>query len=76
MLSGIHDANNKLSSFHSTSVGYPYSRLWRDQIFVVPRVIQHKSSDTIQARSNSDFDIKSATIQFYGNYHNPTVGSG
>ena len=28
------------------------------------------SSDTIQKRSNSDFDIKYATIQFYGNIHN------
>ena len=27
-------------------------------------------SDTIQARSNSDFDVKSAPIQFYGNSHN------
>jgi len=26
--------------------------------------------DMIQARSNSDFDVKSATIQFYGNSHN------
>jgi hypothetical protein len=26
--------------------------------------------DTIQERSNSDFDIKSASIQFYGNSHN------
>jgi hypothetical protein len=25
--------------------------------------------DMIQARSNSDFDVKSATIQFYGNNH-------
>jgi hypothetical protein len=24
----------------------------------------------IQARSNSDFDVKSATIQFYDNSHN------
>ena len=24
----------------------------------------------IQERSNSDFDVKSATIQFYGNSHN------
>jgi hypothetical protein len=24
----------------------------------------------IQARSNSDFDVKSAHIQFYGNIHN------
>jgi hypothetical protein len=24
-------------------------------------------SDTIQARSNLDFDVKCATIQFYGN---------
>jgi hypothetical protein len=27
-------------------------------------------NDTIQARSNSDFDVKSASIQFYGNSHN------
>jgi hypothetical protein len=26
-------------------------------------------SDTIQERSNSDFDVKRATIQFYGNSH-------
>jgi flagellar basal body-associated protein FliL len=26
--------------------------------------------DTIQARSNSDFDVKSAPIQFHGNNHN------
>ena len=26
--------------------------------------------DTIQERSNSDFDVKCATIQFYGNSHN------
>jgi hypothetical protein len=26
--------------------------------------------DTFQERSNSDFDIKCATIQFYGNSHN------
>ena len=29
-----------------------------------------KGVDTIQARSNSDFDVKCATIQFYGNSHN------
>ena len=28
------------------------------------------TSDTIQARSNSDFDVKCATIQFYINFHN------
>ena len=26
--------------------------------------------DTIQTRSNSDFDVKNAPIQFYGNSHN------
>jgi hypothetical protein len=26
--------------------------------------------DTIQERSNSDYDVKCATIQFYGNSHN------
>ena len=29
-----------------------------------------RGHDTIQARSNSDFDVKCATIQFYGNNHN------
>jgi len=29
-----------------------------------------KTHDTIQERSNSDFDVKSASIQFYGNSHN------
>jgi hypothetical protein len=27
-------------------------------------------TDTIQERSNSDFDVKSASIQFYRNNHN------
>jgi hypothetical protein len=27
-------------------------------------------NDTIQAKSNSDFDVKCATIQFYRNNHN------
>ena len=29
-----------------------------------------KPTNTIQARSNSDFDVKCATIQFYGNSYN------
>ena len=29
-----------------------------------------KNSDTIQPRSNSDFDVKCAAIQFYGNSYN------
>jgi len=29
-----------------------------------------KKNDTIQERSNSNFDVKYATIQFYGNSHN------
>jgi hypothetical protein len=29
-----------------------------------------KLNDTIKVRSNSDFAVKSATIQFYGNSHN------
>jgi hypothetical protein len=33
-------------------------------------VPMHASHDTIQARSNLDFDVKYATIQFYGNSHN------
>jgi hypothetical protein len=32
--------------------------------------LEERGNDTIQARSNSDFDIKSAPIQFYGNNHN------
>jgi hypothetical protein len=27
-------------------------------------------TDTIQERSNSNFEVKSASIQFYGNSHN------
>jgi hypothetical protein len=29
-----------------------------------------RNHDMIQARSNSDFDVKCATIKFYGNSHN------
>jgi hypothetical protein len=29
-----------------------------------------RRNDTIQERSNSDFDVKCAPIQFYGNNHN------
>ena len=32
--------------------------------------LQERGNDTIQERSNSDFDVKCATIQFYGNSHN------
>ena len=32
--------------------------------------LEERGNDTIQARSNSDFDVKCATIQFYGNSHN------
>jgi hypothetical protein len=32
--------------------------------------MSHTFPDTIQERSNSDFDVKCATIQFYGNNHN------
>jgi len=32
--------------------------------------LEERGNDTIQARSNSDFDVKYATIQFYGNNHN------
>ena len=32
--------------------------------------LEERGNDTIQARSNSDFDVKSAPIQFYGNSHN------
>jgi len=32
--------------------------------------LEERGNDTIQARSNSDFDLKSAPIQFYGNSHN------
>jgi len=39
--------NNKSSSFHNTGVGYTIQLLWKDQVFVVPRVVQHKSRLTI-----------------------------
>jgi hypothetical protein len=32
--------------------------------------LEDRGNDTIQERSNSDFDVKYATIQFYGNSHN------
>ena len=32
--------------------------------------LEERGNDTIQVRSNSDFDVKCATIQFYGNSHN------
>jgi hypothetical protein len=32
--------------------------------------LEDRGNDTIQERSNSDFDVKCATIQFYGNSHN------
>jgi len=32
--------------------------------------LEERGNDTIQERSNSDFDVKSASIQFYGNNHN------
>ena len=32
--------------------------------------MQWMTSDTIQERSNSDFDVRSASIQFYDNNHN------
>jgi hypothetical protein len=31
---------------------------------------QDRGNDTIQERSNSDFDVKCATLQFYSNSHN------
>ena len=32
--------------------------------------LEDRGNDTIQKRSKSDFDVKCATIQFYGNSHN------
>ena len=32
--------------------------------------LNRTTSDTIKERSNSDFDVKYATIQFYSNNHN------
>ena len=32
--------------------------------------LEERGNDTIQARSNSDFDVKCATIQFYAKCHN------
>ena len=36
--------------------------------------LEERGNDTIQERSHSDFDIKCATIQFYGNSHNSQSG--
>jgi len=35
--------NNKSSSFHNTGVGYTTQLAMKDQAFIVPSVIQHKS---------------------------------
>jgi hypothetical protein len=32
--------------------------------------LEERGNDMIQLRSNSDFDVKCATIQFYDNSHN------
>ena len=32
--------------------------------------LEERGNDTIQERSNSDFDVKCAIIQFYNNNHN------
>jgi len=40
-------ANNKSSSFHSTCVGYTIQLAMKDQTFIIPSVIQHKSRLTI-----------------------------
>jgi hypothetical protein len=32
--------------------------------------LEERGNDTIQKRSNLDFDVKSASIQFYGNSYN------
>jgi len=40
------------------------------------RLTSKRRSDTIQERSNSDFDVKCATIQYYGNNHNSQSDRG
>jgi hypothetical protein len=37
--------------------------------------LEERGNDTIQARSNSDFDVKCATIQVYSNSHNSQSNS-
>jgi len=39
--------NKKSNSFHSTDVGYTIQLAMKDQAFIVPSVIQHKSRLTI-----------------------------
>jgi hypothetical protein len=39
--------NNKSSSFHSTGIGYTIQLAMKDQAFIKPSVIQHKSRLTI-----------------------------
>jgi len=39
--------NNKSRSFYSTGVGYTIQLVMKDQSFIVPSVIQHKSRLTI-----------------------------
>jgi hypothetical protein len=44
-----------------------------DLLVIRGRIIlkrEERGNDVIQERSNSDFDVKCAIIQFYGNSHN------
>jgi hypothetical protein len=48
---------------------------WRISMLIIPTLLMwlpnmQRELDTIQARSNSDFDVKCATIQFYSNSYN------
>jgi hypothetical protein len=43
--------NNKSSSFHSIGIGYTIQLAMKDQTFIVPSVIQHKSRLTFNKKS-------------------------
>ena len=60
------------SFFCSTALSFPLSLLYifSLQMMLLFTGFNGSSSDTIQARSNSDFDVKRAPIKFYDNNHN------
>jgi len=62
---------NKLKALSCSSFHLKPTEFFAISIKGITMVLKSFTNlDTIQERSNSDFDVKCATIQFYGNSHN------
>jgi hypothetical protein len=59
---------NRQNTYIMLQITLMDQHLWADLSLLIK--LTQISNDTIQARSNSDFDVKSASIQFYSNNHN------